>query len=91
MRGAHRAGLAAGQKNLAGFDGTTVGYDFAVAEECGRYDECGALRARATATRCWRSSTAAPTSAGPAQQYGDRLAVVLRDRDLSPTGVRRFC
>ena len=32
-----RAGLAAGQKNLAGFDGTTVGFDFAVAEECGRY------------------------------------------------------
>ena len=33
-------GLAAGQKNLAGFDGTTIGYDFAVSEECGRYDEC---------------------------------------------------
>ena len=44
-RDAHRAGLAAGQKNLAGFDGTTIGFDFAVAEECGRYDECGALRA----------------------------------------------
>ncbi len=37
---AHRSGLAAGQKNLAGFDGTRIGYDFAVAEECGRYDEC---------------------------------------------------
>ena len=36
-----RAGLAAGQKNLAGFDGRRVGYDFAVAEECGRYRECG--------------------------------------------------
>jgi hypothetical protein len=23
--------------------------------------------------------------------YGDRLAVVLRDRDLTPDGVRRFC
>ena len=40
---------------------------------------------------CWRSSTGARTSAGPAPTYGDRLAVVLRDRDLSPTGVRRFC
>jgi hypothetical protein len=25
------------------------------------------------------------------EQYGDRLAVVLRDRDVSPTGVRRHC
>ena len=35
-------GLAAGQKNLAGFDGHRVGYDFAVSEECGHYDECDA-------------------------------------------------
>jgi len=41
-RGAHRHGLAAGQKNLAGFDGHRVGYDFAVSEECGHYDECDA-------------------------------------------------
>ena len=39
---AHRAGLSAGQKNLADFDGRRVGYDFAVAEECGRYRECAA-------------------------------------------------
>jgi hypothetical protein len=38
---AHAAGLAAGQKNLAGYDGRRVGYDFAIAEECGRYSECG--------------------------------------------------
>src|SRR5206468_2676945 len=37
---AHAAGLAAGQKNLAGYDGRQVGYDFAIAEECGRYREC---------------------------------------------------
>ena len=40
VRKAHRAGLAVGQKNLAGFDGTTIGFDFAVAEECGRWHEC---------------------------------------------------
>src|SRR6478735_51607 len=39
VRGAHRVGLAAGQKNLADLDGTRLGYDFAVAEECGRYEE----------------------------------------------------
>ena len=37
---AHAAGLSAGQKNLADFNGRKVGYDFAVAEECGRYREC---------------------------------------------------
>jgi hypothetical protein len=40
---AHRSGLAAGQKNTTEL-GTTgrdrVGFDFAVAEECYRYDEC---------------------------------------------------
>ena len=40
MRAAHRAGLSVGQKNLAGLDGTRIGFDFAVAEECGRYREC---------------------------------------------------
>ena len=37
---AHEHGFAAGQKNLAGFDGTTIGYDFAISEECAHYDEC---------------------------------------------------
>ena len=40
---AHADGLAAGQKNtteLGSRGKTQVGYDFAVAEECYRYDEC---------------------------------------------------
>ncbi len=87
---AHDAGLAAGQKNRAGWDGTRVGFDFAVAEECGRYDECDAYtdvygdqvilveyRARDFARTC--------------TEVGDLLAVVLRDRDLTPDGVRRWC
>jgi hypothetical protein len=32
-KGAHRHGLAVGQKNLAGYDGHRVGYDFVVSEE----------------------------------------------------------
>ncbi|MBS2940114.1 endo alpha-1,4 polygalactosaminidase [Nocardioides sp. J2M5] len=87
---AHDAGLAAGQKNRAGWDGTRVGFDFAVAEECGRYDECGdytdvygdqvlvvEYRARDFRRTC--------------EGFGDRLALVLRDRDLTPDGVRRWC
>lgn len=40
---AHAAGLAIGQKNTADLlpDRTKIGFDFAVAEECGQYDECG--------------------------------------------------
>lgn len=40
---AHDAGLAAGQKNapdLAATGATEIGFDFAVAEECFRYQEC---------------------------------------------------
>jgi len=87
---AHDAGLAVGQKNWATLDGTRLGFDFAVSEECGRYAECGAYvdhfgdqvlvveyRARDFATTC--------------REYGDLLAVVHRDLDLSPDGVRRWC
>jgi hypothetical protein len=37
---AHAAGLAAAQKNWAEWDGTSIGFDFAVAEQCGQYREC---------------------------------------------------
>jgi hypothetical protein len=90
VEAAHDHGLAAGQKNLAGFDGTRIGYDFAVSEECGRYDECGRYvddfgdqvlmieyRARDFDQTC--------------AAYGATHAVVLRDRDLTPAGVHRWC
>ena len=41
VRRTHAAGLAAGQKNRAQWDGSTVGFDFAIAEECARWHECG--------------------------------------------------
>lgn len=40
-RRAHRLGLSVGQKNWASFDGRRVGFDFAIAEECGQWRECG--------------------------------------------------
>jgi hypothetical protein len=90
VRDAHRAGLAAGQKNLAGLDGRRVGYDFAVAEECGRYDECGAYT-RVYGDRVLAVEYRAADFRRTCRQHGARLAVVLRDRDLSPRGVRRWC
>ncbi len=87
---AHREGLAAGQKNLAGYDGTGVGFDFAVSESCAQYDECDAYvddfgdqvlmveyRLRDFHEAC--------------RQHGDEVAIVLRDLDLSPDGVHRWC
>lgn len=90
VRTAHRAGLAAGQKNLADFNGRSVGYDFAVAEECGRYRECGDYVAsygqRVLAIEYRRADFQ-----WTCERYGARLAVVLRDLALSPSGVREWC
>lgn len=87
---AHRAGLAAGQKNLGEWDGRQVGYDFAIAEECGRYRECGDYIAhygrRVLAVEYRRRDFGWTCS-----QVGAELAVVLRDRDLTPTGLRDWC
>ncbi len=89
VRDAHRAGLAVAQKNRAGWDGRTVGFDFAVAEECGRYRECGeyaAVYGRRVVAVEYRAADLKWTCA----RHAD-LAVVLRDVDVTPDGVRRWC
>ncbi|MEU8225773.1 endo alpha-1,4 polygalactosaminidase [Kribbella sp. NPDC048915] len=93
---AHDVGLAIGQKNtveLAG-DRTAVGLDFAVAEECGQYTECGdyvdafgnnviviEYTDRGRRTAC--------------SQYAGTLSIVQRDVDVSVPGdpgyVRKTC
>jgi len=90
VREAHRDGLAAGQKNLAGFDGTRIGYDFAVAEECGRYDECrryvGDFGDQVLMIE-YREQDFEKTCAS----FGATHAVELRDLELTPQGVHRWC
>ncbi|WP_193607509.1 endo alpha-1,4 polygalactosaminidase [Nocardioides lijunqiniae] len=90
VRRAHAEGLAAGQKNLADYDGTAVGFDFAVSEECGRYAECGdyvdhygdqVLMVEYRRVDFRRAC----------RRHGDRVPVVLRDRALSRKGVRAWC
>ena len=90
VRAAHGAGLEAGQKNLAGYDGTRIGFDFAIAEECGRYRECGAYT-RAYGARVLSIEYRRADFRWTCRRYGDRLPVVLRDRDLTRTGVRKWC
>jgi Glycoside-hydrolase family GH114 len=90
VKRAHDSGLAAAQKNWASWDGTSVGYDFAVAEQCAQYSECGryvahygrhvlAVEYRAKAFR------------KACRTWSDTIAVVRRDVDLTRNGVRRWC
>jgi hypothetical protein len=84
---AHRAGLAVGQKNAAEMSGLRdrIGFDFAVAEECARYDECDAY-ANAYDDVVFVVEYRKEDFTLACRQWGKRLAVLLRDRDLEPAG-----
>ncbi len=90
VKRAHRAGLAAAQKNRALWDGRTVGFDFAIAEECARWRECGEYvdhYGRHVLAVEYRGRDFRRACRG----WADRIAVVRRDLDLSEDGVRRWC
>ncbi|MEU1297242.1 MULTISPECIES: endo alpha-1,4 polygalactosaminidase [unclassified Streptomyces] len=86
-RHAHARGLAIGQKNTAELTGQRkrAGLDFAVAEECGAWDECGTY-ADAFDDRV---VVIEYTDAGlrkALKGYGDRLSIVRRDVMVSTPG-----
>jgi hypothetical protein len=84
---AHRAGLAVAQKNTAGLTGDQVartGFDFAVAEDCQVYAECGAY-ARVYGDHVIEVEYADEGPAGfrrACDLRGARWSIVYRDRDL---------
>ncbi|MFD7118550.1 endo alpha-1,4 polygalactosaminidase [Streptomyces sp. NPDC059922] len=84
---AHRAGLAIGQKNAAEMTGVRdgIGFDFAVAEECARYEECD-VYADAYDDRVLVIEYRRADLTVACREWGDRLSVVLRDRDVVPAG-----
>lgn len=89
VRRAHAEGLAAAQKNWAGFDGRRVGYDFAIAEECGRWRECGRYVAhygRRVLVVEYRARDFTRTC-----RRWPKLSVELRDLALRAHGVHRWC
>jgi hypothetical protein len=90
VRRAHAVGLAVAQKNRAGWDGTAVGFDFAVAEECGRWRECGAY-VRVYGAQVLVVEYRRKDFRRTCRRWGDTLPVVLRDRALSPRGVHAWC
>ena len=84
-------GSAAGQKNLAGFDGTDDRLRLRGRRGVRALPRVRGVRRRLRRPGAGRSSTARQDFRWTCAHVGDRLAVVLRDRDLSPTGVRRWC
>ncbi|MEU9863672.1 endo alpha-1,4 polygalactosaminidase [Streptomyces sp. NPDC047971] len=93
---AHAAGLAIGQKNAADLaeQGRGIGFDFAVAEECGQYEECGPYAA-AFDDRVFVIEYRPAGLDAACSAWGDKLSIVLRDTDVRPAGkpghVRRTC
>jgi Glycoside-hydrolase family GH114 len=87
---AHAAGLAAAQKNWAEWDGTSVGFDFAVAEQCGQYRECGRY-VRHYGRHVLAVEYHDKAFRWTCRHFGDRVAVVRRDVELTTDGVRRWC
>jgi hypothetical protein len=86
---AHRLGLAVGQKNTVDLTRRqarrTVHFDFAIAEECGRWDECQDYRDvygnRVIAIE-YRRADFDKTCA----QVGSQISVVLRDVNVTRPG-----
>ncbi|WP_031038867.1 endo alpha-1,4 polygalactosaminidase [Streptomyces sp. NRRL F-5650] len=93
---AHSDGLAIGQKNTAELapNREANGLDFAVAEECGEWDECGDYTAEFGDRVVVVEYTAKGLSKACAG-FGDELSIVRRDLDVSPKGsngyVRETC
>ncbi|MEV5582586.1 endo alpha-1,4 polygalactosaminidase [Streptomyces parvus] len=84
---AHGAGLAIGQKNTTDLLGQReeIGFDFAVAEECGRYDEC-ADYASAYDDKVFVVEYTADDFREACSSVGAKVSVVRRDLDVAPAG-----
>jgi hypothetical protein len=85
---AHSDGLAIGQKNTPQLARSGLGFDFAIAEECAVYDECGtyldAYGGRVYEIEYTDNGTEAYHRA--CADHGARISIVLRDRGVAPAG-----
>ncbi|MFI5683331.1 endo alpha-1,4 polygalactosaminidase [Streptomyces sp. NPDC051636] len=86
-RHAHARHLAIGQKNTAELAGAgkRTGLDFAVAEECAEYDECGTY-AKAFDDRVLVIEYSDAGLRKAVAGFGGRLSIVRRDRLVSTPG-----
>jgi hypothetical protein len=84
---AHEAGLSIAQKNMAGLSRDrrrAIGFDFAVAEECSRWRECGRYRAAygRHVIEIEYSDNGRRWFTKACRDHGDRWSIVYRDRNL---------
>ena len=88
---AHSESLAIGQKNAAGQTalGKTTGFDFAVAEECGRYKECNAYTS-AYGNQVYVIEYRLQDFKYSCQRWGDQLSIILRDRNVTAPGSKNY-
>lgn len=92
---AHSKGLAVGQKNTAELAATgrqRIGFDFAVTEECQRYNECSSytdVYGDHVIEIEYTDYTRAKYTAACAAQ-GKRISVILRDRDVVTPGNKAY-
>jgi Glycoside-hydrolase family GH114 len=84
---AHAKGLAIGQKNTTELlpRAHQIGFDFAVSEQCGKYGECGGY-ASTYADHVVDVEYDATGFATACRDFGGKIAIVLRDMDVSPAG-----
>ena len=92
---AHRAGLAIAQKNLAPLTRSqrkTVGFDFAVSEECGVWHECSSYRAAygRHVIEIEYTDNGRQAFARSCRDHGTAWSVVLRDRMLVTPASRHY-
>jgi hypothetical protein len=89
---AHQAGLAIAQKNTPQLSTRGLGFDFAVAEECEVYRECGAYTktygSRVIEVEYTDNGRAAYARACAAR--GGTISILLRDRDVVPRGAKGY-
>jgi hypothetical protein len=83
----HRDGLGVAQKNTGELldRRRAIGFDFAVVEECARYDECGEF-ASAYDRRIFDVEYDARSFASGCRRWGRTLSITLRDQDVLPAG-----
>ena len=88
---AHSEGLAIGQKNAAGQTarGQAAGFDFAVAEECGRYKECNAYTGD-YGDQVYVIEYRLQDFKYSCDRWGDQLSIILRDRNVTAPGSKTY-
>lgn len=94
VKHSHAAGLAIAQKNTSqwGKTGRAIGFDFAIAESCEYYRECGSYTrlygARVIEIEYTDDGRAAFNRA--CKSRGAKISILYRDRDVTPRGDRAY-